>query len=109
MDTPKLLLNDISKLIEEARTHVAREYNSTQILLCWLIGKRIDDEVLLSQRAEYGEGVIDAISADLSNRYGRGYGRINLFRMLKFSRYFPDKQIVSTLSKQLSWSHFCLN
>lgn len=108
LDTPKLLLNDISQLIEEARTHVAREYNSTQVLLCWLIGKRIDDEILQSQRAEYGEGVIDAISADLSKRYGRGYGRLNLFRMLKFSRYFPDRQIVSTLSKQLSWSHFVL-
>ncbi len=108
LDSPKLLLNDISQLIEEARSHVAREYNSAHVQLCWLIGRRIDDEVLKSQRAEYGEGVIDAISVNLSSRYGRGYGRLNLFRMLKFSRYFPDKQIVSTLSKQLSWSHFVL-
>jgi hypothetical protein len=35
---PDLLVKDISSLIEEARTHVAREYNSTQALLCWLIG-----------------------------------------------------------------------
>ncbi len=28
--------------------------------------------------------------------------------MLKFSRIFPDRAIVSTLSKQLSWSHFIL-
>ncbi len=108
LDTPKLLLNDISQLIEEARSHVAREYNSAHVQLCWLIGKRIDDEVLKSQRAEYGEGVIDAISENLSSRYGRGYGRRSLFRMLKFSRYFPDKRIVSTLSTQLSWSHFIL-
>jgi predicted nuclease of restriction endonuclease-like (RecB) superfamily len=108
LDTSKFLINDISQLIEEARTHVAREYNSTQVLLCWLIGKRIDDEILKAKRAEYGEGVIDTVSANLSHRYGRGYGRINLFRMLKFSRNFPDKQIVSTLSKQLSWSHFVL-
>ncbi|HAT9106707.1 TPA: hypothetical protein JBB27_05135 [Legionella pneumophila subsp. pneumophila] len=26
--------------------------------------------------------------------------------MLKFSRIFPNREIVSTLSKQLSWSHF---
>lgn len=103
-----ILVKDISALIDEARNHVAREYNSTQALLCWLIGKRIDEGILKSQKAEYGEGVIDAISADLSNRYGRGYGRINLFRMLKFFRIFQDQQIVSTLSKQLSWSHFVL-
>jgi hypothetical protein len=108
LDSPKLLMNDISQLIEEARSHVAREYNSAHVQLCWLIGKRIDDEVLKSQRAEYGEGLIDAISENLSSRYGRGYGRRNLFRMLKFSRYFPDKQIVYTLSTQLSWSHFIL-
>lgn len=108
LDSPKVLLNDISRLIEEARSHVAREYNSAHVQLCWLIGKRIDDEVLKSQRAEYGEDVIDAISVNLSSRYGRGYGRRNLFRMLKFSRYFPDKRIVSTLSTQLSWSHFIL-
>ena len=108
LNTSKILIKDISQLIDEARTFVAREYNSTQVLLCWLIGKRIDDEVLKFQRAEYGEGIIDGISSDLSSRYGRGYGRINLFRMLKFSRTFPNKTIVSTLSKQLSWSHFVL-
>lgn len=26
--------------------------------------------------------------------------------MLKFAELFPDKQIVATLSQQLSWSHF---
>jgi predicted nuclease of restriction endonuclease-like (RecB) superfamily len=28
--------------------------------------------------------------------------------MLKFSRLFPNREIVSTLSKQLSWSHFVM-
>jgi predicted nuclease of restriction endonuclease-like (RecB) superfamily len=107
-DLSALLIKDIHQLIKEARSHVANEYNVTQVHLCWLIGKRIDDEILKSQRAEYGEGIIDGISADLSLRYGRGYGRINLFRMLKFSRIFSNREIVSTLSKQLSWSHFIL-
>ena len=39
---PDILVKDISALIDEARNHVAREYNSTQALLCWLIGKRIN-------------------------------------------------------------------
>ena len=108
LNSSKALIKDISQLIEEARGFVAREYNSTQVLLCWLIGRRIDDDVLKYKRAEYGESIIDNISKDLSIRYGRGYGRINLFRMLKFSRNFPDRKIVSTLSKQLSWSHFVL-
>lgn len=55
---PGALFNDIANLINEARQHVAREYNSTQALLCWLIGKRIDEEVLKAERAEYGETII---------------------------------------------------
>lgn len=102
------LIADIRQLIEHAKQHVAREYNTTQVLLCWLIGTRIDEEVLKFQRAEYGERIVEAIAIELSAHYGRGFGKINLFRMLRFSRTFPNKEIVSTLSKQLSWSHFIL-
>lgn len=102
------LIVDIRKLIEDARQHVAREYNSTQILLCWFIGKRIDENVLKFERADYGERIIELIATELSVHYGRGFGKRNLLRMLQFSRLFPDKEIVSTLSTQLSWSHFVL-
>jgi predicted nuclease of restriction endonuclease-like (RecB) superfamily len=102
------LIADIRQLIEEARQHVAREYNATQVFLCWFIGKRIDETVLKLERAEYGERVIALLAADLSDHYGRGFGKVNLSRMLKFSRVFPDKEIVSTLSKQLAWSHLVM-
>ncbi|MEN8237452.1 MAG: PDDEXK nuclease domain-containing protein [Pseudomonadota bacterium] len=102
----KPLLDDISKLIDDAKGHVAREYNSTQVLLCWLIGKRIDAEILKSQRAEYGENIVVSLVKELSAKYGKGYSRPNLFRMIKFAKLFPDREIVSTLSRQLSWSHF---
>jgi predicted nuclease of restriction endonuclease-like (RecB) superfamily len=102
------LVKDISALIDEARNHLAREYNSTQALLCWLIGKRIDEEILKSERAEYGENVVILLSKHLSLNYGKGYSRPNLFRMIKFFKAFPNREIVSTLSRQLSWSHFVL-
>ena len=105
---PDLLVKDISALIDEARNHVAREYNSTQALLCWLIGKRIDDEILKSGRAEYGETIVISLASHLSLTYGKGYSRPNLFRMIKFAKLFPTREIVSTLSRQLSWSHFVL-
>jgi len=44
----------------------------------------------------------------LALNYGRGYSRPNLFRMIKFFKAFPNREIVSTLSRQLSWSHFVL-
>lgn len=108
LDSREHLARDISQLIEEARRHVAREYNSAQVLLCWLIGKRIEEEILKSERAEYGETIIHSLSDELSLRYGKGYSRPNLFRMIKLFKLFPERQIVSTLSRQLSWSHFVL-
>ena len=102
------LHQEIRKLIHQAREHVAREYNSTQVLLNWMIGKRIDEEFFDSKRASYGDKILENIANQLSLEYGRGYGKINLSRMLKFSRLFPNREIVSTLSKQLSWSHFVM-
>jgi predicted nuclease of restriction endonuclease-like (RecB) superfamily len=103
-----LLITDISKLIDEAQVRVAREYNTAHVQLCWLIGRRIDEEILQFKRAQYGDQIINNIALHLTTRYGRGYSKQNLFRMLKFTKLFEDWQIVSTLSGQLSWSHFVL-
>jgi predicted nuclease of restriction endonuclease-like (RecB) superfamily len=102
------LVNDITDLIKQAKNNVAQAYNSAQVLLCWSIGKRIESEILLSTRAEYGEEIVKTLSYELSISYGKGYSRPNLFRMVKLAKLFPDYQIVSTLSRQLSWSHLIM-
>src|SRR5690606_36341315 len=38
--------------------------------------------------------------------FGRGFGRRNLFNMIRFAEVFPDPQIVHALSAQLGWTHF---
>ncbi|MBX2923344.1 MAG: hypothetical protein KF746_14175 [Chitinophagaceae bacterium] len=38
--------------------------------------------------------------------YGRNFTGKNVRRMIQFSELFPDLQIVVTLSRQFSWSHF---
>lgn len=103
-----LLFQDIAQLIEETKRHVAYEYNSAHVFLCWMIGSRIDQEVLGFDRADYGDEIINTLSKELTLLYGKGYSRANLFRMIKFAKTFPDKEIVSALSRQLSWSHFVL-
>ena len=50
--------------------------------------------------------IVSTVSRQLEERFGRGYGRASIFRMLKVARLFPDEEIVSTLSRQLTWSHF---
>lgn len=99
------LLTDVRELIQQTRAATARAVNSSLVMLYWEIGERVRREVLREQRAEYGQEIVPTLSAQLSAEYGRGFGKRNLFRMIQFAEQFPDRAIVSALSKQLGWSH----
>ncbi|HEX4947704.1 MAG TPA: PDDEXK nuclease domain-containing protein [Blastocatellia bacterium] len=100
------LLTELRELIDAARQRVATTANAELTMLYWRIGTRIRIEILQEQRAEYGEQIVSTLSRQLTNEYGEGFSNKNLFRMIRFAEYFPAEQIVSTLSAQLSWSHF---
>jgi predicted nuclease of restriction endonuclease-like (RecB) superfamily len=104
--TSKVLLKDLQELIAEARQDVARQVNSALVLLYWRVGRRIQQDILKEKRAGYGKQIVATLSRQLVGEFGNGYSRPNLFRMISFAEVFPDEQIVSTLSRQLSWSHF---
>lgn len=100
------LISEISLLIEQSQRHIATQANSALTQLFWQIGKRINDEILLNKRADYGKQIVVTLSEKLMTRYGRSFEEKNLRRMLQFSEQFEDFSIVVTLSRQLSWSHF---
>jgi hypothetical protein len=52
------LLGDIRSLIEQSREQVARAVNTVLVKLYWQIGRRIRQDVLAEQRAEYGEQIV---------------------------------------------------
>lgn len=105
---PKKLVADLRQMIDESRQVVAQAVNSALVWLYWNIGKRIREDVLQKQRAEYGEQIVSALGRELMAEYGRGSSRRNLFNMIRFAEAFPEAEIVQTLSAQLSWSHFVL-
>jgi hypothetical protein len=45
------------------------------------------------------------LGQQLAQEFGRGFESRNPRRTVKFAESFPDVEIVSTLSTQLSWSH----
>jgi len=49
------LFVSIRELIEESKQQVAIVVNATMTALYWKVGKRINDEVLGNERAEYGK------------------------------------------------------
>lgn len=100
------LVADLRRMIDETRSAVAVAVNVSLTFLYWRVGQRIRQEVLKEDRAEYGEKILPTLSAKLSSEYGQGWSERSLAYMIRFSESFPEGAIVSTLSRQLSWSHF---
>jgi len=100
------LTADVRRMIEQTREGVARTVNVGMTLLYWRIGKRIQTEVLQHERAEYGKKIVSTLSGQLVDEFGAGFSAKNLRHMMKFAEAFAETDIVSTLSRQLGWSHF---
>jgi hypothetical protein len=100
------LVEEISLLIEESKQQVVRTANSALTMLFWQVGKRVNDEILKNDRAQYGKQIIATVSAQLELKYGRNFTEKNLRRMIKFYQEFSDFNILPPLVAKLSWSHF---
>lgn len=107
--SPKIkndLIDDLRQMIEKTRQSIALAINTSLTALYWKIGHRIRSEVLLDKRADYGKEIVATVSRQLATEFGQGFAEKSLRRMLQFVEVFPDEQIVATLMRQLSWSHF---
>ena len=101
----KNFIGEIKSLIEQSKQNIAVSVNSEMTLLYWQIDKRVHLEILKGQRADYGKQVINLLSKYLVEEYGHGWSGKQLRHCMRFADIFPDFQIVSTLWRQLSWSH----
>ena len=103
--TKNNLFSDIKTLIEQSKQQLAASVNSTITMLYWQIGSRIKKDILKNKRAEYGQEIIKQLSINLTEQYGKGWSEKHLRHCLRIAETFPNIKIVSTLWRQLSWSH----
>lgn len=98
------LVNGIGELLRQGKTQVAQAVNTTLVHTYWRVGQYI---VAYEQKGEakatYGDALLDTLSRDLTQAYGKGFGRSNLFQIRSLYLTFPK---IQTLSGQLSWSHY---
>ncbi|MBG4317306.1 DUF1016 family protein [Pseudomonas aeruginosa] len=80
--------------------------NSELTMLYWRIGQRIRTQVLDGRRGAYGKEVLPTLAAQLVKEYGGSFAEQNLRRMVQFAATFPDEQILVSLIRELSWTHF---
>lgn len=100
------LVERVSALIDQAQSFAAAQVNATLTLRNWYIGRMIDVAVLHEDRAGHDQEVVASLGRQLTARYGRGFERANLYRMVQFSQVFPDVELVASLGRQVSWTHF---
>ena len=101
------LISDLKQIVDQCRNRVALNVNAELTMMYWHIGERINRDVLGNQRAEYGKQIVASVSRQLQEEYGpKGFDAKNIHRMLQFAQKFPEEQIVASLMRQLSWTHF---
>lgn len=99
------LLENLRLLVRAARERVARAVNSELVVLYWVVGRLVRENVLADQRAEYGSEIVSTLSRQLSAEFGNGFSRQNLFHMLRFAESWPDENQVRVMAQSLGWSH----
>ncbi len=102
----EILFVELSKLIEKSQTQLVSAVNYSLTMLFWHVGKRISEHILQNKRANYGANIVVTLSRQLVAKHGKNFEEKNLRRMMQFSQLFAETEIVVTLSRQLSWSHF---
>ena len=84
------LYSDACNIIEQARAVAYRAVNEVLIKRNWLLGMRIQHEVLKDKRAEYGKQVVKLLAAFLTKRFGEGFTKTNLYNYIAFYQYWPE-------------------
>ncbi len=98
------LLQEIGVTLKTARQKAAQSINSTLVQTYWSIGQYIVEfEQQGNEKASYGSGLLNRLSKDLSELYGKGFGRSNLFYMRSLYLSFSNS---GTLSHKLTWGHY---
>lgn len=97
------LVTEIVSLIEQGRKTAVQYVNTALVVTYWLVGRRIVEyEQKGKERAEYGGELLKKISVDLTKRFSKGFGYINLNLMRQFFFAYPFKQILYTASEESS-------
>lgn len=97
------LIQNIGQTLEEGGRKAIQSVNSILVQTYWEIGRKIVEyEQSGKERAEYGVALLDKLSRDLKQKYGKGFSRSNLQYMRLFYSKYPNYQ---TVSGKLSWSH----
>jgi predicted nuclease of restriction endonuclease-like (RecB) superfamily len=101
----KEFYDGIKDILSAARNKVYQTANFAMVEAYWQIGKSIVEEQGGDDRAEYGTGLINDLSKQMTRDFGKGFTVANLKNMRQFYQTFPNGY---ALRSELSWTHYRL-
>lgn len=101
------LVKDVQAIVEEGLQKAYRDANVTTVITYWRVGRRIVEEEQHGEaRAEYGKGLINYLSEELTAQYPKGYSPRNLREYRQFYLCFKDLEIWHSRVPNLTWTHY---
>ena len=99
------LLLKIEELLNKARAFVATTVNTTLLATYMEIGKILSNDLDAHKSDNaYENRSIRFISKELTNKFGRGFSKSNIYNMISF---YQSYRSVQSLTGQLTWTHYC--
>ena len=106
MEISNNYINEIKKILKNARQKAYTAVNSAMVEAYWKIGRRIvEEEQSGRERAEYGKEIIKNLSKELTEEFGKGFGERNIRNIRQFYVLFSDYEKWKSLISKLTWTH----
>jgi predicted nuclease of restriction endonuclease-like (RecB) superfamily len=95
---------DIIRLIKQSQWNAVKSVNTELINLYWNIGQYINERV---EQSDWGQSVVKELAGYLAQTEPnlKGFSDKNLWRMKQFYETYKDNPKLSTLLREISWSH----
>jgi len=95
---------DIIRLIKKSRAKAIKSVNAELINLYWNIGEYISKKI---EQSEWGDSVVKELSNYIKKTEPdiKGFSDKNIWRMKQFYETYKDYPKLSTLLREISWSH----
>ncbi|MDR0686864.1 MAG: PDDEXK nuclease domain-containing protein [Dysgonamonadaceae bacterium] len=96
--------SEIVLMIRQAQYDAMKSVNREMIDLYWNVGQYISSQL---ETAKWGESVVKELATYLSQNEPdlKGFSDKNLWRMKQFYETYKDSPKLSTLLREISWSH----
>jgi predicted nuclease of restriction endonuclease-like (RecB) superfamily len=95
---------DIIQLIKQSRTNAIKAVNAELINLYWNIGEHISKKI---EQSEWGDSVVIELANFIQTQEPeiKGFSDKNIWRMKQFYENYKDFPKLSTMLREISWSH----